>query len=161
MIKYSDFIYPVSLVYDHEVLLSESMINGYDTYVDPISDSRVEGWLIRKVTSGYAMSLCKNFADMIESTDCRPRFYILEPGHSIVFHKDRGTLCSLNIILSGSDDPISFRDFNISYKMALLNTQKEHAVISPSSQRILFKLSIFDKTFDEVRDILSSKSLTW
>ena len=159
MLKYSDYIYPVSFAYDQQLLLSESMNDGYETYFDPLCKVFIKGWMIKKITEGYGMTWCQNFARFIESNDCRPRFYILEPGHKINFHKDRGTQCSLNIILSDGSDPISFRDFDYSYKIALLNTQQEHAVISPKTQRRLFKVSVFDKTFNEVSEILESKLL--
>jgi hypothetical protein len=36
----------------------------------------------------------------------------------------------------------------------LLNVQNEHAVLSPKSDRILFKLSIIDKTYHQVKQVL-------
>lgn len=156
---YNNHIIDIStFVFDPELLMKESLDSAdYLPFIDPLTGYEFKEWLIKRSSSGHAQSLSDKFAKMIDSKDCRPRFYIQSAGYNIGFHKDRGTLCSLNILLSGSEDPITFRDFKYNYKIALLNTQQDHAVLSTTTERRLFKISVFDKSFEEVRDVLSSK----
>ena len=145
-------------VFDSELLMKESIdSNAYSAFIDPLNGEAFNGWLIKRTQSGYGQYLTDRFAELIDSKDCRSRYYIQSAGYNIGFHKDRGALCSLNILLIGWEDPITFRDFKYNYKIALLNTQQEHAVLSTTTERRLFKISVFDKSFEEVRDVLSSK----
>ena len=107
------------------------------------------------MTSKY----CRNLAESIKhkyNIEGRvdARFYRLLPNELLPFHTDRGTQCSINVILSDQPAPISFRIQNeISehyYNVALINTQLEHSVDNGPEDRILFKISIFDEDFRSV-----------
>lgn len=80
----------------------------------------------------------------------RPRFYFQDPGSFLDWHTDINTLCSVNMVLSDDPAPISFRSGETHYRQALLNTTVPHSVRNGRSERILFKISIFDMTFEEV-----------
>ena len=107
------------------------------------------------MTSKYCKDLAEsiknkyNIAGRVDS-----RFYRLLANELLPFHTDRGTQCSVNVILSDQPAPISFRIqnkiSNYHYKVALINTQLEHSVQNGSEDRILFKISIFDENFDSV-----------
>ena len=117
-------------------------------------------WLIKRVDSGYGKQLQDYFKDILDSDDIRPRFYIQQEGYTLPWHTDNGTLCSINIVCNEDTSPINFRDEDIFYKVALLNTQVEHSVSTTTKERWLFRLSIFDKKFEAVRDrLIKKKSL--
>ena len=149
---------PINFDFDKEKLIAQAnVLSGYETFIDPATNLPINGWLIKKISSGYGFEISNYLKDYFQCKDCRPRFYIQEAGVSIPFHKDRGTLCSFNFLLSDQLDPISFKDRTVTYRTALLNTSIDHAVINPKSKRILFKVSIFDKSFDEIKNVLPLK----
>jgi len=80
----------------------------------------------------------------------KPRFYFQDPGSFLDWHTDINTLCSVNMVLSDDPAPISFRSGETYYRQALLNTTVPHAVRNGRTERILFKISIFNRTFEEV-----------
>ena len=144
--------------FDQERLLAEATdLEGYETFVDPKTKLSKEGWFIKKIKKGYGLEISDLFKEYFQLKDCRPRFYIQEPGVNINFHIDRGTLCSFNFLLSDTPDPITFRSGEVFYTCALLNTTVEHAVLSTKSKRILYKISVFDKTFEEIKNTLPLK----
>ena len=69
---------------------------------------------------------------------------------------------ALNIILDGDgpitwNSPISWNeDIDVYYEGALLNVQEEHSV-QTYNERVLFKLAIFDKSYDEVLEAINGK----
>lgn len=143
---------------DEAVLLAEAREElGYRPYLDPISQKEIEHWRIKYVEGGYAKIIENDLAIKINSINCKARFYSLAPGKGISFHKDRGTRCSLNFLLQGEGDPVAFPNFRCSYKYALLNVQEFHAVPSPTVHRYLYKVSVFDKSYDDVRAILRDR----
>lgn len=143
------------LDFDRKKLLEEANDpSGYETFVDPKTKLSIEGWFIKKIGKGYGLEISNFFKKYFQLKDCRPRFYIQEPGVNINFHIDRGTLCSFNFLLSDTPDPITFRSGEVFYTTALLNTSVEHAVLATKNKRILYKISVFDKTFEEVKNTL-------
>jgi hypothetical protein len=144
--------------FDKDRLLAQAnILSGYQPFIDTANGCAVKGWLIKQVSEGYGLEISNFLKDYFHLTDCRPRFYIQEAGISIPFHKDRGTLCSFNFLLSDDLDPISFRHRTITYKTAVLNTSIDHAVFNPKNKRVLFKVSVFDKSFQEIINVLPSK----
>lgn len=113
-------------------------------------------WLIKKVDSGYGKELANYFSEITDAQKVKPRFMIQMSGYSLGFHKDTGTACSINFVCNSDPDPINFRHGKEYYKCALLNTQEDHAVLETTQDRFLFKISIFDKSYEEVRDNLIS-----
>lgn len=131
-------------------------------FADPLTGLTVPGWLIKRMEpEGDLVSqvTCRWFKEFLSigDMDIRPRFYWQTPGTVIKFHIDRGTQCSLNLVLQGDQDYIAFPMAKTQYTCALLNTQKHHGVLSPETGRLLFKLSIFNRTYQEVRDVLQAK----
>lgn len=141
--------------YDYDLLFNESQdMTGYQPFVDPLTKKVMNGWLIKKISAGYAKHLSDKFQKAFQLSDCKPRFYLQMPDFNIPWHKDRGTQCSFNFILKGEQDPISFRDRDVVYTTALLNTQQEHAVANLTTTRVLFKISVFDRTYEDIRNVL-------
>ena len=143
-------IYEFNYNFNREFLLEEALDNeGWTNFIDPSNGHVFEKWFIKKINNGYAKQISDEFALKL-NTPNKPRFLYQKAGFTIPFHQDRGTLCSINFILNDTQDKISFKDEDVFYKTALLNTQIEHAVINPMNDRIMLKLSIFDKTYNEV-----------
>ena len=146
--------------FDRERLLTEAKIEkGYEPFVDPLTKKTIHDWLIKHVAwelncnTPYALEIAEHFRQLT-GFRCKPRFYDQKADFGLPYHKDRGTECSINFVLSEDPDPISFLDGELTYTVGLLNTQVEHAVFA-TKQRYLFKLSFFDNTFEEVKDKLS------
>jgi len=144
--------------FDKETLLKEANDpEGYENFRDPLTNNPINGWQIKRITTGYGYTLSESFKNFFELQDARPRFYIQHPNVTIPFHTDRNTLCSFNILLTENTEPITFRDSTVSYRVGLLNTTVEHAIINSKHIRILYKISIFDKSFEEIKNVLPSK----
>ena len=154
-----------SLEYDIDMKLirreAEDM-NGYEPFVDPKTGTVISEWLIKRDVTGYARVVSDDFERML-NVRVKPRFYIQERGFTLPFHQDRGTQCCINFVLSTSKDPIVFRrDYNIfkfQYQQALVNVQEEHMVEASREDRYLFKLSIFDISYDEALETMTEHNL--
>jgi hypothetical protein len=145
---------------DYETILKEALDQkDYENFVDPKDGTIVTQWKIKKTNNGYSKKISNYYENFLESKECKPRFYIQQKNWSLPFHKDRGTLCSINYVLSNTDDKVTFKSFEESYRCALLNVQEEHSVTNLKEDRLLFKVSIFDKTYNEVLQILKTKKL--
>jgi hypothetical protein len=141
--------YPIDRV---QLLCEANDLRGYKPFI--AREGVIHSWLIKNPSTGYAKEAADAFRALIGSTMCLPRFYRQAPGYYLDFHKDYGTQCSLNVLLSENPDPISFENGDVHYRTALLNTQELHAVKNTTSTRILFKISVMDKTFAQVKDAL-------
>jgi hypothetical protein len=82
------------------------------------------------------------------------RFYKLDANQYLAPHMDNKTQCCINFILNDNPAPITIQDIPYTYKQALINTRMSHSVRNGNTDRILFKISIFDIAFDEVKEIM-------
>ena len=108
------------------------------------------GWLIGETVKGYeeVNRLVEYTKSKLGDVDIRPRFYVQKKDVFVPEHKDIGTECAINILLSDDCAPITYKDFgDIYYKCALINTQETHCV-NTDVERILFKLSIMDMKYE-------------
>ena len=141
----------------------DKLLLYYDKFMqkaESYSDYRgkLDNWKIaRDIQFDYAEQLCKRF-----NVNGSPRFYSLEKNTHLPMHVDHGTECSLNFLIDESEPaPVKFESGNeYRYKFCLLNTQKKHGVDNVSEDRILFKLSIFDETFEQVKQKILYTYLT-
>jgi len=152
-----NYIYSFQTDLDKNLLLEEfynCLPNAVD-YEDARKDAYFLNWRIIKHTFPYASYIIDFFK--LSRFDVRPRYYILDKNATLKMHKDLGTLCSINIILSDDPAPINIEGTNYYYNQALINTQALHGVTEPSQQdRILFKLSIMNCDFISAKNIISS-----
>jgi len=144
----------IDYVYDKKLLLREAKEReGYEPFIDPKTSTIVDKWLIKKNVTGYARMITKEFERMLD-VSIKPRFYIQEKGFTLPFHRDRGTTCAINFVLSTSKDPITFQlnynTFRFKYETAIVDVTQEHMVTASSEDRYLFKLSIFDRSYEEI-----------
>lgn len=119
----------------------------------------VEDWkVIRLPHFDYADEIMEDLGLIDFVTDYRPRFYLLKANTILKKHVDFGTQCSLNFVLSDNAAPVTFEDTNkFYYSNSLFNTSLAHEVVNGPEDRILFKISIFDRTFEEIRDRIKLK----
>jgi hypothetical protein len=157
---------------DKERLLKEVQGEVFMPFVDPKTKIRLEFLSIQFTKKEYANEIASLFREVLDlkHLDARPIFYIQKEGFRFPFHQDRKTQCSINILLDENPDPITFRveqhdnnmeridsDIDEYYSTALINTQHWHGVNPPRTTRHLFKVSIFDKTYDECLEIIKAK----
>ena len=133
---------------DKKILLTES--DEARKNAIPYTDSRypnlkLNDWLVSYHTSDYIESV------MIDlGISGKARFYWLQPYTEIPEHIDNGTLCGLNFILTDHASPITFGDKDYYYESILVNTTLPHSVKNNENERIMFKISVFNETFEEV-----------
>jgi hypothetical protein len=142
---------------DKEILLAESVDARKNAI--PYTDSRypnlkLNDWLVSYHTSDYVESVMKDFG-----ISGKPRFYWLQPYAVIPEHVDNGTLCGLNFILTDNASPITFGDKDYLYEAALVDTTVPHSVKNNNHERVMFKISIFNKRFEEVAEQIKSYML--
>jgi hypothetical protein len=108
-------------------------------------DLKMDDWLVGHHTSEYVEKIMRDFG-----VEGKPRFYWLQPYAVIPEHVDNGTLCGLNFILTDEASPITFSDQDYYYESILVDTTKPHSVKNNENERIMFKISIFNETFEQV-----------
>ena len=109
------------------------------------NDYKIEDWLVSYYTSDYIEKIMKEL-----NIVGKPRFFYQKSNFSLKPHKDFGTQCGVNILLSDDPVPINIEGVDYHYSQALINLQKEHSVVNDSKERVLLKFSIPDKSFEEV-----------
>jgi len=102
-------------------------------------------WLICKHNSKYIEQIMTDF-----DIKGKPRFYWLAPHAFLPEHVDHNTECALNFVLNDNPAPVLFGDVEYLYTAALLNTQVPHSVVNNNEERILFKISIFEESYNNL-----------
>ena len=161
MIVHSDYYERLDIDYDSAKLIEESIMVHYSPFqtgkkTDSWFDNQ-KTWYMGRVNDSRMYlevhRLKKMIATLTGSDNVKPRYYVQAKGSSVPFHTDMKTECSINIILSNRAGPICFEDIGeVVYRCALLNTTKRHGVPKFKTERLLLKFSIFDKTYQEVRE---------
>ena len=102
-----------------------------------------------------ANDIAWNLSTMI-GCEVFPRYYKQEAGSSLAAHRDHNTKAAINIMLTGSG-PITWDEsVDEYYDAAVLNVTQMHSVTS-DDDRIFLKLSIFDKSYEEVLEAIKYK----
>ena len=109
-------------------------------------------WKVSMYNGEYIKEIMKDF-DVIGT----PRFYWLKPNAIISTHTDNATKCSLNFLLSDDNTAITINDKDYFYKNALLNTTQPHSVKNGNKERLLFKISILNESFETVANKILKK----
>jgi hypothetical protein len=109
------------------------------------NDYKIEDWLVSYYTSDYIEKIMKEL-----NIVGKPRFFYQKSNFSLKPHKDFGTQCGVNILLSDDPVPINIEGVDYHYSQALINLQREHSVVNDSKERVLLKFSIPDKSFEQV-----------
>ena len=161
MIVHSDYYERLDIDYDSAKLIEESIMVHYSPFqtgkkTDSWFDNQ-ETWYMGRVNDSRMYLEVHRLKKMIEtltgSDNVKPRYYVQAKSSSVPFHSDMKTECSINIVLSNRAGPILFEEIGeVVYRCALLNTTKRHGVPKFKTERLLLKYSIFDKTYEEVRE---------
>lgn len=143
-----DPIIHINYKIDKEKLLNEAALirqsaTGYTDARYP--DLKMDDWLVGHCSCEYANQIMHDFG-----IQGKPRFYWLQPNAVIPEHVDNGTLCGLNFILTGNASPITFGDTDYFYESILVDTTRPHSVTNNEHERVMFKISIFNETFEQV-----------
>jgi|TARA_B110000503_G_C7079563_1_gene384541 hypothetical protein len=139
--EFSPVLFDTSII-EHKF---NNLTTPFTTYFDPRGAHT--GFNLNKVEDfEYAHEMCKEIGIV-----GRPRFYLLDENVYLVPHVDFGTLCSINILLFTTENaPVNVEGNEYTYTSCILNTQKEHSVQNGLNKRILFKISIFEHSYEEV-----------
>lgn len=135
---------------DKQLLLNEALKLRSEAkeYTDSrYPDLKMDYWLISHYCNDYIEGIMRDF-----QIKGKPRFYWLKPNATVPEHVDNGTLCGLNFILTENASPIRFGDTEYFYEAILVNTTIPHSVVNNEHERLLFKISIFDQSFEEVAE---------
>lgn len=90
--------------------------------------------------------------------DGEARYYILNANSVLPMHCDKDTKCSINHLLEGTA-PIEFDGIGkFQYSTALLNISLSHGVDNSNlPDRLLYKISFFNHTFEEVKSKIMNR----
>lgn len=116
-------------------------------YFDTRYNLSVNNWLTYVPDNGPEIEKIKKDFNIKKA---KPKFYWLLPNSKLPEHVDNGTLCSLNFIFSKNAAPINISGKEYFYKQALLDTSKPHSVDNGEEERIIFKLSIHDQSYEQL-----------
>jgi len=96
--------------------------------------------------------------------DGSPRFLKIKANTSLFPHIDNKTKCSINFLLDDYKDPIVFGIFppykKFYYKSAIIDTSKFHSVKATNYDRKIFKISIFQESFETICKKLNKFTLS-
>tara|TARA_B110000285_G_C15022105_1_gene562154 strand:- start:230 stop:751 length:522 start_codon:yes stop_codon:yes gene_type:complete len=114
-------------------------------------------------TSGYIDCEGKEINRIVEyfknilNCEIKPVYTIQRKNTELPMHRDSEVmLASINILLEDNYIPITFEDIGeVNYKIALINISKYHMVKSQDIDRELLKLCIFNKSFNECKELLN------
>ena len=108
-----------------------------------------------KTVTGIINPKSRGIKHINELIKASPRFYKQHANYNVPAHQDIDTLCCVNILISKDNAPVHFEDWGeYTYHCALLNVTHRHKVDPWSKERHLLKLSIFDRTYEQVREEL-------
>lgn len=108
----------------------------------------------------FVMKLFKDFG--VKSKDFRADFFLTKPGGFLPMHVDGMSKIAFLLPLTTNTGPLVCEDDNnrheLTYQtLTVLNTQKSHGVLSPTEDRLLFRIAVHDVMFE---DLGIYKSLT-
>ena len=165
MFNHSDYYKEIELNFDKDALIEENEEINYHPFSsgkkrNSFSDF-IPNWLQGPVRNDiiYEYFEVKRIKDIIsartKSNDVNPKFYKQLANTSLPMHRDNGTKCAINIILSNDAAPIIFEDIGaIKYKCALINVSQRHSVPAFPKDRLLIKFSITDLKYEDVYNLL-------
>jgi hypothetical protein len=123
-------------------------------YTDPRYNQTLDSWLICKHNSAYAQKIMNDFG-----VNGKPRFYWLSPYTVLPEHVDNGTACSINFVLSDEAAPVTVEGIDYFYTQALLNTSVPHSVTNGAQERVLFKISLFNISYEQMCQSIKFKKV--
>ena len=95
----------------------------------------------------------KRFVDHFDIEDDYIALFLwMAKDFNLDWHTDDSEVCSstVNYIMSDSPQPINFRDGKYDYKCAAIDVMKEHRVENGQDERVLFRVTFKNLTYDEL-----------
>jgi len=153
----NSYLLPINYRFDTEALLREANQKEFAVYEDT-KHGKTDGWNILKDDIPQGLIQAKEFCEFYGLEEGSPRYYKLEANHYLMPHVDFNTTCSVNHILSNESAPVTILGEDYHYKTALLNTSVQHGVNNiGKEERLLFKISFFESTYEEIREKIRSR----
>jgi len=158
-------LFHVNYQFDTDSLKQELLTvrDQFDSYTDDRLDFDMNNWLILRgneelpVLNEECERFCWDYG--LYTSKVKPRYYVLKGDTILPPHVDHNTKCSINHILSDDNADVSFGEHSYSYTTALLDTSKLHGVDNSNKpDRLLFKLSFFDKSYERMVECLTSSN---
>lgn len=142
--------YPLDINY--MLTIADQYKQKSQSYYDPRYKITVDQWKQFRVENNLFDSIIKEL-----NVSGKPRFYWLAANAHLPTHVDNNTQCSINFILSENPAPVTILGEDYTYRQAVLNTSVEHGVNNNNEERILFKISVFDTSFEETIKLIPEK----
>lgn len=145
----------LSFRYNNKKLLDIAKLAKVESsnYADPrYPDHSFNNWQITHYIDDYITSIMRKL-----EVEGKPRFYYLAPNSILPTHVDRNTTCSINFVLSKDPAPVTILGKNYFYKCGLLNTTIPHSVTNNNTERVLFKISIFNESYESLANRIKYK----
>lgn len=144
--------------FSNELLLKE--FEQVKDKLVPYQDERFTtpsvNWMVVPDLSQFNLPYVNNITLAVTKTynikgHISPHFYFLQKKSILRNHVDFNTKCAINHVIQGGTAPVTYPDFGVwHYETALLDTSRIHGVVNKEEDRILFKISIFDETYEQV-----------
>ena len=101
-----------------------------------------------------AARILSMFKSVLDTDNIEANFFTQQKDTEVKAHIDVGTPCAINFIIHGGATPIIFDEGGTHfYTNALLDVSKRHSVpLQLETERLVFKLRILDKTFEEAQE---------
>jgi|TARA_R110001592_G_scaffold234837_1_gene492639 hypothetical protein len=152
-------VFPFEFDVDREWLLEKALQEPRrQFYHHGKKEERIEGYKYAIIDYPELQELVGRFALAIKGR-WNMKFVYIAPNTTIGWHKDWGTKCAFNWVINGNNAAIKYRDRPYAYSSAIINTQEEHMVKNNDRERILFKIALFDKSYEETCKQFSSQFL--
>ena len=148
---------PIEFDVDKEWLLDKALqCTRKQFYHHGNKEERVEGYTYAHIRFPELDAIAGNHGLNLKGK-YNMKFVYIAPHAVIDWHKDWGTQCAFNWIINGNTAAIRYRDRPYVYRSALINTQEEHMVKNNDKERIIFKISIFDRSYEEMCNQFNSR----
>lgn len=145
----NDFIMGFNFDFDKQKLLDQ-----YRKNLDNSSNFDADGLPVSIPKIQFQEDFEFDYADLLMDyfgVKGEAKYYTVKKGSDFDLHVDTLPLCSINVLLSGNPAPVYIGGKNYLYRNCVLNIKQPHGVFMNDEERILFKISIFDYTFEEVK----------
>lgn len=124
-----------------------------EVYTDDRYENKpVHGWDIARFTTPNIEKIVSDFGFEKVKTS----FYWQGPNVLLPPHVDYGSTVTLNFVLTDDPAPITIDGVEYYYKQGLINSGIKHWVQNGPDPRLILKITVYDKTFEEV-----AKNLKW
>ena len=151
----NDYIFGFDFNFDKQKLLQqyEKNLQNSKNFNDdglPVSIPKLQ--LQEDFEFDYAQELMVFFGITGEA-----KYYTVKKDCDFDLHVDTLPQCSINVLVSDNPAPVFIGGKNYMYQNCVLNVKKPHGVFTNDENRILFKISIFEHTFEEVKQKVHNK----